>query len=605
MIDDSTGQAASGRVDRRRFVQTAGAAAGAAALTTTLTTTFPAGRAAAVSLPAGASAFGALAAPFRVLDTRISGAGFTRLDDRRISVALRGLYGVPTTATAVVATVTGVNQGPPNWVAVFPSGGAIPLVSNLNLIEPGYEANANLVTVKLSADGAVDLATRVPCDLIFDLIGYYEPIDGPVAAGRYVGLDEARRVVDTRPAYGGPGPVPAETIVAVDLTSVIPPDASAAVINVTATQTEAAGYFTVFPYSLADRPTSSSLNWNGAGATRAAAVIAQVDNIDGQRRIKVFSKATAHLIVDVTGYFTGATTTPGTPGAFVPLDPTRILDTRRPEDLDPQTPAGVLWPRWTREVRIPGEASTRGSSVLVNLTGAATRGPGYLTLWPARAPRPGTSNVNFSRPGAVVPNHAITKITQDFGMQVFTSHGAAIIADLGGYYLGNPAAPLVPPEGNPPPPPIGTPWTLTIPGLGVSIPVVEGDADDVTNAGLGWHWTGTGNVGEAANISIFGHRTEAGGPFHHLQYLQAGHEWYLDTVDGRRYVYVMERRDLTDAANQNILDATRFVAAPACSLIACTVGFDSTKTNYPDIWAPTSTKYRIIVTGRLDRWFAI
>lgn len=597
------GGAATLRVDRRTFVHGAGAAAGAAALASTL----PVGRALAATLPAGASSFAALAAPARVVDTRAAThvGGYQRIDDRRLRVPLRGQYGVPDNATAVVATLTGVNMGPPTWMSVFPSGAAIPVVSNLNMVEGAWEASANLVTVKLGPDGAVDIASKEPCEVVFDLIGYYTPMGGPVAAGRYIGLDAAQRVLDTRPDHGGAGAVGAESVSAVDLSSVIPADASAAVINLTATQTAQAGYCTVFPYSLAERPASSSLNWNTPQATRAAAVIAQVENIDGRRRIKIFAKAATHLIVDVVGYYTGPTSTAGTTGAFVPLDPVRILDTRRPENLNPQTPGGVLWSQWYVEARIPGEAATKASSVLVNLTGVQSRGPGYLTLWPAWTPRPNTSNVNFSKPNAVVPNHAITRITNDKGIQVFTSHGAAVVVDLCGYFVGAPGAATVAPAPLPPPPPITTPWTLTIPGLGVSIPVIEGDADAVTNAGLGWHWTGTGNVGEAANIAIFAHRSEAGGPFQHVQYLQAGHEWWLDTRDGRRYVYVMVDRRLTDFHNENILDATRIVEAPSCALVACTVGRDSTKTNYPDQWAPTSKLYRIVVVGRLDRWFAL
>lgn len=591
-------------IDRRRFVHGAGMVAGAAALTTVL----PAPRAHA-ALPPGASAFAPLDAPVRAVDTRYSNEGFHRLDERRIRVPVRGVHGVSAKATAVVATLTGVNYGGVgNWVAVFPSGADIPVVSNLNLVEPAaIEANANLVTVKIGPDGSVDIASRVPCDVIFDILGYYEPIDGPVSAGRFIGLDEAQRVFDTRPdhPYGGTGPVAAESTTVVDVSAVVPPDASAAVINLTATQTEGPGYCTVFPYALADRPPSSSLNWNGPGATRASAVIAQVANEEGRRRIKVFAKAGTHLIVDVTGYYTGADSNESMNGAFVPLDPVRILDTRFPPDKDGQTPYGVLWPRWVRECAIPGEAATKASSILVNLTGTQSRGAGYLTIAPARRPLPKTSNLNFSGPNQTVPNHAITRITANHGLQVFTSHGSAIIVDLGGYFVGSPAAPTVGPQGNPPPPPIGVPWVLTIPAIGVQIPVYDGDPIAVTDAGFGWHWTGTGNLGEAANIGIFAHRFEHTGPFLHLQYLQPGHEWWIDTTDGRRYVYVMTRRDLTDFQNHNILAATRFEPAPACSLIACTVGYDSTKSNYPDMWAPTSTKYRIIVTGRLDRWFAL
>jgi hypothetical protein len=64
----------------------------------------------------------------------------------------------------------------------------------------------------------------------------------------------------------------------------------------------------------------------------------------------------------------------------------------------------------------------------------------------------------------------------------------------------------------------------------------------------------------------------------------------------------MVRRDLTDANNANILAATRFHAGTTLSLIACTVGYDRSKSRWPDMWAPTSLKYRIVVTGELVSW---
>lgn len=575
---------------RRQFVVGAGAVAATAAVAGGL----PSGSAEA-AVP-GASVFSALPRAVRVVDTRSPDRyAFHRFADNHIQLALAGRHGIPAEAVAVVATVTAVNRDVANFVTVFPSGTAVPLASNLNLPYP-WEINANLVTCKLGS-GAIDVFSNTPCHVVVDVTGYYVPVAGPVAAGRYVGLDEAARVGDTRPDY-----VAAGSIVAADLSAVVPPGATNAVINLTATECLEPGYCTVFPFHETEVPNASSLNWSWPGATRASAVIVP---LGPERRIKIFTLSPAKLIVDVTGYFTGEQAEVTTEGTFVPLDPVRILDTREPAQMDPQTPAGVLWPGWVREATIPGQAGTDAASVLLNLTGTRTRGPGYLTVGPARRALPGTSNVNWTEPDTTVPNHAISRITDGAGVQVFTSHGAAIVADLAGYYVGRPAPAQLDAPVNPPPTANEVPWVLRVPGLGLDIGVLGGDSVRTTNSGYAWHWTGTGLLGETSNVGIFAHRTEYGGPFRHLQYLQPGHEWWVDTTDGRRYVYVMTRRDLTDANNANILDAIRFEEAPSCSLIACTVGYDRSKAAYPDRWAPTSTKYRIIVTGRLSHWHAL
>ncbi len=111
-------------------------------------------------------------------------------------------------------------------------------------------------------------------------------------------------------------------------------------------------------------------------------------------------------------------------------------------------------------------------------------------------------------------------------------------------------------------------------------------------------------MGQNASVVIFGHRTEAGAPFYGIDTMQNGDIMSVSTIDGRRYTYTMVRRDLADTStrfpdvnNANVLAATRLHGAPSLSLVACTVGFDRTKSRYPDAWAPTSLKYRIVVTG--------
>ncbi len=577
------------RVGRRRFLVGAGATAGAAAIAATL----PAGVVSA-ALPIGASRFVPLPAAVRLVDTRRpTEYDYTPQGDRQLRVALAGEHGVSPLASAVVLTVTAVNGANPNFVTVFPAGGSVPTASNLNLVSAG-EVTANLVTVKLGTGGSVALYWLDDCDVIVDVLGYYEPVDGAVSAGRFSGLAEAQRALDTRPDLVGRG-----SYTVVDVTRYVPPDASSVVINLTATETTGPSFFTALPDDApeTEEPGTSSLNVSRSGDTRAAGVIVPVSTIGGRRRIKIFSLFPAKLIVDVVGHFTGDTSPVSTKGLFVPVVPERLLDTRLPGQM------GRLWPAWVVEAPLPSAIAGSASAIVANVTGVDSRGPGFLTVTGARQRITTTSNVNFSGADQVVPNHVITPVTANHGVQVFSSHGAHVLVDLAGYFTGTPAAAQEPQYVNPAPTPPPPPWILQVPRIGLTSTVYEGNSAVVTNSGHSWHWSGTGYLGEEnANVALFGHRTEAGGPYRYLHYLAVGDLFTVSSGDRREYTYRVVRRDLTDSHHANILAATRFHPGTTVSLVACTVGYDRSKSGYPDPWAPTSLLYRIVVTGEFVSW---
>ncbi len=583
---DSSAAERAQRIGRRRFLQGAGAMAGVGALSAAV----PVGVADA-AIPADASKFVALPAAVRVVDTRTPGGyRFTRLAADRIRIQVAGDHGVSPTASALVLTLAGVNRGEPNWVVAVPSGASIPLAANLNLREPN-EINANLVTVKLGSGGAIDVKSRVPCDVVVDVIGFYEPVSGAVREGRFVGLSSARRALDTRPSLTTAG-----GFSMVDVTDLgVPAHASSVVVNLTATETTQSGWFTAVPMSMRTKPTTTSLNVRGAGSTRGSAVIVPLTNVNGRLRFKVYSLFAAKLVVDVFGYFTSESSPLSTNGLFVPVVPTRILDTRQPEQI------GRLWPRWVVEATVPGDAAT-GAAIVCNVTGVDSRDRGHFRVSAARQSIPETANVNWSTPGAYVPNHVITPITAGRGVQIYSSHGAHAVVDLAGYFTGTPKSAQLSKYVNPPPPPAPPAWTLRVPRFGLTSSVLDGDPDRVTNSGRSWHWAGTGNMGQAANVAVFAHRTDAGGPYRHLNTMQVGDQFTVTTGDRREFTYRMVRRDLTDAVPANILNAVRAHPGTTFSMVACTVGFDRTKAAYPDRWAPTSLRYRIIVTGELVSW---
>ena len=591
-LDQATGEPQ--RLGRRRFIAAAGATAGAAALTSLM----PAG-AAEAAVPAGASSFEPLAKGVRLADTRAPFSTFplsSRVSPTQIRVKIAGHSGVPKNASAAVLTITAVNGGSPNFVTVFPTGITRPEASNLNLVEPGA-VNANLATVKLGTGGSIEVFSLAAADLIVDVLGYYVPTASAVRAGRFVGLSTARRAIDTRLGSQFPGGY-APTFLEVDVTRYVPADASSIVINLTATETTGPSFFTALPATASgSRPTTSSLNVTRAGDTRAAGVIVPVPTIAGRRKIKVYSLSPAKIIVDVTGYFTSEASPFSQVGLFVPANPVRLIDTRNPGTI------GRLWPGWVAEAQLPSSAASNASAVIVNVTGVLTRGPGFLTVSAARQPIPGTSNVNFTGPGQVVPNHVITSVTAAHGLQIYSSHGAHVLADFAGYYTGSPKVPTLSKYVNPPPPAAPPEWIIRIPRLGLTSRVLPGDPKAVTDSGHSWHWTGTGFLGqEGAHVAIFGHRTEAGGPYRDLDKMVPGDLFTLTTGDGREFTYRMVRRDLTDAQNPNILNATRAHPGTTMSLVACTVGHDRTKSRWPDVWAPTSLKFRIVVTAELVSW---
>ncbi len=579
----------SGPIGRRRFIVGAGAVAGAAALASAVP-----GGVAGAAVPAGASRFVPLATAIRLADTRRPGAySYSTPDANRIRVQIAGANGVPASASAAVLTVTAVNGNDGNFVTVYPSGGALPLASNLNLLSAG-EQNANLVTVKIGAGGSVDVYALRACSVIVDVLGYFEPVAGPVRGGRFIGLPNARRAIDTRPALAG-----TRSFTTVDLTSFVPADASSVVINLTATETSGPSFFTALPFDAGEgEPTTSSLNVSRPGDTRAAGVIVPVPTIGGRRRIKIFTLHPAKLIVDVVGYYTSESSVASEDGLFVPIAPARLIDTRVPGGE-----VGKLWPAWVVEVRPPASVASRASAIVANVTGVESRGPGFLTVTGARQPITLTSNVNFSAPQQVVPNHVITPVTATHGLQVYSSHGAHVIVDMAGYFTGAPKVPQRAKYVNPPPPAAPPAWTLRVPRLGLTGTVLDGNPNTVTDAGHSWHWSGTGDMGQQnAHVATFAHRTEAGGPYRNLHLLQNGDVVTVTTGDNREYTYRVVRRDLANSANDNILAATRLHPGTTLSLVACTVGHDRSKGAWPDIWAPTSLKYRIVVTAEFVSW---
>ena len=373
--------------------------------------------------------------PSRVLDTRSNnGAPGPVAGWSTIHVQIAGRGGVPATGvSAVVINVTETGATSGGYVTVYPDGTTKPTASNLNY--PAGDTRANLVTVKLGADGMLAFTATSTVQLIGDVAGYY--LSGtPTTAGTFVSLDPAR-VLDTRSANGAPGPVAGWSTIHVQVAGrggIPATGVSAVVINVTETQATAGGYVTVYPDGTT-KPTASNLNYP-KGDTRANLVTVKLGT-DGM--LAFTATSTVQLIGDVAGYYLSGT--PTTAGAFVSLDPARVLDTRSSNGA-----TGPVAGWSTIHVQIAGRGgipATGVSAVVINVTETGATSGGYVTVYPNRTTKPNASNLNYPA-GDTRANLVTVKSGWDGEIALASSSSSTVqlVADVAGYYIAAPTPPV-------------------------------------------------------------------------------------------------------------------------------------------------------------------
>ncbi|WP_441250165.1 PKD domain-containing protein [Kitasatospora sp. McL0602] len=114
---------------------------------------------------------------------------------------------------------------------------------------------------------------------------------------------------------------------------------------------------------------------------------------------------------------------------FTPITPTRVLDTRQPG----MNGIRRIGPGESVDVYLPTTSGHADAAVL-NVTAVNPSQGGYLSVYPTGAPRPTTSNVNFTA-GQVVPNLVTVPTGQGDHVTVYNFSGATdVVVDVMGYY---------------------------------------------------------------------------------------------------------------------------------------------------------------------------
>ncbi len=383
--------------------------------------------------------------PVRLLDTRSTtklGPGETR------TIQVSGLAGVPAGAAGVSLNVTAVLPTENTFVTVWPADAARPTtVSNLNPAIGTIRPNA--VLVGLSSTGAISLYNKIgSVDLVVDVNGWFSG-GGSAASGGFVPVTPSR-ILDTRAAVGIATTTPVGSQQEIQLTVAgvagVPAASgvTAVALNLTATAPTAPGWVTAWPATSAQPLTVSTLNF-AAGETVPNLAIVPIGT-DG--KIKLFNSAgSTHLIADVFGYFTSGT---AGVGGFVPVAPTRVIDTRN--GLAPIRPKGWM-PIKASNSPIPASGV---AAVSTNITAVAVDADTWFTAFPTSAGSssvtsvpaatlPFASNVN-SVAGQIVPNATITAVGPEASFWLYNANGTGnAVVDVNGYWVGTT------PIGNAPP----------------------------------------------------------------------------------------------------------------------------------------------------------
>ena len=342
-----------------------------------------------------------------------------------------GVGGVPTTGVSAVLVNVTVTQGsasgglrlipkPPRtdvWQDQFsyPTGN----YQARGIYWNAFDTRASMQLVKVGVGGRVrvESISSGHVHLIVDVVGWVDQGQPGQGGDRLVTVDP-ERLMDTRVEKGGIGPFGAAETRLLKVTEVagIPANAKAVIGNLTATQSTARAFQTVWP-SGTTLPNASVLN-TAAQSTRPNMVLAGV-GAGGQWSIYNSVPSTA-LIVDATGYFTAATGSTGkitaVPSAVV-LAPTLQAD------------------RSNLSLRIVGTGGvpTSGVSAVFVLITAAGPDGGYITAYRSGVTTvPNVSNVNWF-PGQTAVNLALVPVGADGNIKIFNKGYASITISVVGW----------------------------------------------------------------------------------------------------------------------------------------------------------------------------
>jgi cell wall-associated NlpC family hydrolase len=194
----------------------------------------------------------------------------------------------------------------------------------------------------------------------------------------------------------------------------VPSTAKAVAVNLTVVNPAGPGFATAYAKG-SSRPGTSTINYSPTLSPIANNAIVKVGS-SGQ--ICVYTLSSAHIIIDVTGWFASQ---------FTGVQPFRTHDSRN------GTKPGN---RSTRCVKVAGTGGVPSTAlaVAVNVAAVQPTGPGFFTVYPRGQARPGTSNLNYAT-NQTISNGSVVRVGTSGQICVYTLKSSHVIVDVTGYFL--------------------------------------------------------------------------------------------------------------------------------------------------------------------------
>lgn len=368
--------------------------------------------------------------PTRVYDSRtgVGGDGVGRL--RGGTTRLIDIQPPGPGVSAVLVNVTLTRSAGPTFIQPRTPRREVSLTSVINASRAD-ELVANAVVLQVEG-GRVMVHTSTTTHLVVDVLGYFR-FGAELSIGRIEPLDPARLVDSRLPssasnsytrAPAGPGTRSALTMPVAGRLGVPPASASGVVLTVTGIdRSPGGGFITVHPAGTA-RPLASNLNTSASGDVRSNLVIVPLGSGGA---ITAYMEGVDDIVVDVTGYVTGAGSPSSGRGRFVPTPPTRLFDTRL------SSPGGGI----TDDVLTSGVVPPGAAGLVHNITVTRPSRPLYVTATPAGVPLPLVSNVVATGPGQTRAALAVTRFSASGQVRYHVQHRTHLVADQAGYLTGS------------------------------------------------------------------------------------------------------------------------------------------------------------------------
>ncbi|MCX4628749.1 hypothetical protein [Streptomyces sp. NBC_01443] len=257
------------------------------------------------------------------------------------------------------------------------------------------------------------------------------------ASGPQVGVESTYfsvsnyRLVDTRVGNGAPsGKVGTDSVTKIDIANAFRLGSGAVptafVMNVTVVDPTVDSFVTAYPDGQA-MPVVSSLNFTAGRTVTTNRVTVQVG---ANGVVDLYNHVgSAHLVVDLQGFYTAKGANGAYPGAtFTIGTPKRLLDTRTAiGDRQGRVGAG-------EQNALAADAGPALPAGIVNLTSTNATEDGHITAHAAGTPAPNTSNLNY-RTRTDVASMTIVPVSADGYIELYNPHGRTdLVVDVQGYY---------------------------------------------------------------------------------------------------------------------------------------------------------------------------